>query len=138
VHHRTFPTLAGDLPRRRRIGLRRVPSIQHVFIKLMARTRSSRLTGSRAQVGCRRSSPEHPRRRWPLRRRLGSSSESLFPAVPTLDTWRIRTLVSSCSFPSPQTSSPVITVAGTRPPPLCSVRFPAQGPRVRRKGNPGG
>jgi hypothetical protein len=63
VHHSAFPMLAGVLPRRRRIGLRRVPSIQHVFIQLMARTRSPRLTGSRAQVTCRRSPPELCRRR---------------------------------------------------------------------------
>jgi hypothetical protein len=37
--------------------------IQHVFIQLMARTRSPRLTGSRAQVTCRRSPPELRRRR---------------------------------------------------------------------------
>jgi hypothetical protein len=63
VHHSASPTLAGVHPRRRRLGLRRTPSIQHEFIQLMTRARSPRLTGSRAQVVGRRSSPEHPRRR---------------------------------------------------------------------------
>jgi hypothetical protein len=86
VHHSAFPTLAGDLPRRRRLGLRRTPSILHVFIKLMARTRSSCLTGPRAQVVGRRSSPEQPRRRRPLRRHLGLRSNVTVPVVLVHDT----------------------------------------------------
>jgi hypothetical protein len=59
VHYRASPTLAGILPRRRRIGLRRSPSIQHVFIQLMAPTHSPCLTEAFAQVVanvCHRSS----------------------------------------------------------------------------------
>jgi hypothetical protein len=63
VHYRASPTLAGVLPRRRRIGLRRSPSIQHVFIQLMAPTHSPCLTEAFAQVGCQRSPPELCRRR---------------------------------------------------------------------------
>jgi hypothetical protein len=40
VHHRASPTLAGVLPRRRHFGLRRSPSIQHLFIQLIARAPS--------------------------------------------------------------------------------------------------
>jgi hypothetical protein len=88
---------------------------------LIVHTRSPWWTGSRAQVPCRRSPPEPCRQRWPLRRRLGSSSSSTIPATPALDTWCHRTLVSSCTLPCPWTSPPVTTVAGTRPPPPCSA-----------------
>jgi hypothetical protein len=63
VHHRVFPTLAGVSPRRRRIGLRRFPLIQRVFIQLVARTRSPGLTGSRAQDLGQHLPPELRRRR---------------------------------------------------------------------------
>jgi hypothetical protein len=63
VHHYASPTLAGVLPRRRRLCLRRSPLIQHVFFQLMVPTRSPCLTEAHAQVGCRCSPPELRRRR---------------------------------------------------------------------------
>jgi hypothetical protein len=63
VHHCASPTLAGVLPRRRCLCLRRSPLIQHVFFQLMVPTRSPCLTEAHAQVGYRRSPPELRRRR---------------------------------------------------------------------------
>jgi hypothetical protein len=63
VHHCASPTLAGVLLRRRRLCLRRSPLIQCIFVQLVARTRSPCLTEARAQACCRRSPPEHCRRR---------------------------------------------------------------------------
>jgi hypothetical protein len=52
----------------------------------LTRARSSRLPGSRAQDLGPRSSPEHPRRRRPLRRHLGFKSNPTVPAIPVHDT----------------------------------------------------
>jgi hypothetical protein len=83
--HISLPTIAGIHLRRRRHCPRRLPVTRCVFFQLMVPTRSLCLTEARAQVCCRRSPPEHCRRRRPLRRRLGSSSRPLSPAIPVLD-----------------------------------------------------